>query len=298
MLKWKLAPSAKTLAKMLAFTAVLAVGQSARAGYDVTLSALADENGGVNYDGYLAFRPNDRWTLNANLGHSTSSAEFSDFSGTAYGLSADLHNERFGLRLGWRSWDDSNNFESRFTSGKLYWRNESLEIGLLFEQKDFGVLYTFTPPVVGARPITRTASFSGNGVGLAVSWYGEVWGAYGQFQDNSYGTALTNTLALVSTNAQRRPLLAALAASVLTRTSGVTDNEVSAGIDRSFARSGLRLDAYRVKDQIDGGNSTGVSLGYRYSISSTVAMEATLGNTQSDGFANQVYGGVSVTFRH
>jgi hypothetical protein len=292
MLKWNPAPGAIALA----VATVLAASQPAAAAYDVTLSALSDENGGVNYDGYLAFRPNENWTLAANLGHSTSSAEFSDFSGTAYGLSADLHNEHFGLRLGWRSWDDSNNFESRLTSGKLYWRNESLEIGLLLEQKDFSVLYSFTPPVLGARTVTRTANFTGNGVGLALGWYGEVWSAYAQFQDNSYGTRLGNALALVSNN--RRPLLAALAASVVTRANGITDNEISAGVDRAFARSGLRLDAYRLKDQIDGGNSTGVSLGYRYSISSTVAMEATLGNTHSDGFANQIYGGLSVTFRH
>ena len=63
-------------------------------------------------------------------------------------------------------------------------------------------------------------------------------------------------------------------------------------------RKDVPLDAYRVKDQIDGGNSTGVSLGYRYSISSTVTMEATVGSADSDGYQSQMYGGLSVTFRH
>ena len=285
-------------ARGLALAAVLAASQAAIAGYDLTLSGLTDEDGGVNYDAFLAVAPNDHWTLNANVGQTTSSVEFSNFSGTSYGLSADLHNERFGARLGWRSWDDSNNFESRITSGKLYWRNEALEIGLLLEKRDFSVLYTFTPPLVGARPISRTASFAGDGVGLAVSWYGDAWGAYAQFQDNSYDSAFTSAInTLVSLNPQRRPGLAALAASVITKANGVTDNEFSAGLDRSFARSGLRLDAYRIKDQIDGGNGTGVSLGYRYSISSTVTMEATVGSSDSDGYQSQMYGGLSVTFR-
>jgi hypothetical protein len=285
-------------AQGLAVAALLAAGAPAMAGTDFTLSGLTDEDGGVNYNAYLGVKPNDNWMLSADVGHTTSSVQFSNFSGTSYGLSADLHNERFGARLGWRSWDDSNNFESRITSGKLYWRNAALEIGLLLEKRDYSILYTFTPPLAGARPVSRTARFAGDGVGLLVSWYGDVWGAYAQFQDNSYDSAFTNTITtLVSLSPQRRPALAALAASVITRANGVTDNEFSAGLDRSFARSGLRLDAYRVKDQINGGNSTGVSLGYRYSINSTVIMEATVGSTQSDGFRGQMYGGLSVTFR-
>ena len=285
-------------AQGLALAAVLAASQPAIAGYDLTLSGLTDEDGGVNYDAYLAVAPNGNWTLSANAGHTSSSVEFSNFSGTSYGLGADLHNDHFGARLSWRSWDDSNNFESRITGGKLYWRNEALEIGVLLEKRDFSVLYTFTLPIVGARPIARTASFAGDGVGLAVSWYGDAWSAYAQFQDNSYDSAFTTAInTLVSLNPQRRPGLAALAASVITKANGVTDNEISAGLDRSFARSGLRLDAYRVKDQIDGGNSTGVSLGYRYSISSTVTMEASVGSSDSDGYQSQMYGGLSVTFR-
>ena len=285
-------------AQGLALAAVLAASQPAIAGYDLTLSGLTDEDGGVNYDAFLSARPNDNWTLNASVGHTTSSVAFSNFSGTSYSLSADLHNQRFGAKLGWRSWDDSNNFESRFTSGKLYWRNDALEIGVLLEKRDFSVLYSFTPPIVGARPISRTASFAADGVGLSVSWYGAVWGAYAQFQDNSYDSAFTSAIGtLVSADPQRRPGLAALAASVITKSNGVTDHEFSAGLDRSFTRSGLRLDAYRVKDQIDGGNSTGVSLGYRYSISSTVTMEATVGSSDSDGYQSQMYGGLSVTFR-
>jgi hypothetical protein len=286
-------------AQGLAVAAVLATSAPAIAGYDLTLSGLTDEDGGVNYNAYLGVKPNDNWSLSADIGHTTSSVQFSNFSGTSYGLSADLHNDRFGASLGWRSWDDSNNFESRITSGKLYWRNAALEIGLLLEKRDYSVLFTFTPPIVGARPVSRTASFAGDGVGLSVSWYGDVWGAYAQYQDNSYDSAFTNTIStLVSLNPQRRPGLAALAASVITKANGVTDNEFSAGLNRSFARSGLRLDAYRVKDQINGGNSTGVSLGYRYSISPTVTMEATVGSSHSDSFQGQMYGGLSVTFRH
>lgn len=286
-------------AQGLVLAAVLAASSPAVAGYDLTLSGLTDEDGGVNYDAFLAVAPNDNWTLNANVGHTSSSVEFSNFSGTSYGLSADLHNDRFGAKLGWRSWEDSNNFKSQFTSGKLYWRNEALEIGLLLEQRDFSVLYSFTLPIVGARPISRTASFAADGVGLSVSWYGDVWGAYAQYQDNSYDSAFINAINnLVSFDPTRRPGLAALASSVITKSNGVTDNELTAGLDRSFARSGLRLDAYRVKDQISGGNSTGVSLGYRYSISSTVIMEASVGSSQSDGYQGQMYGGFSVTFRH
>lgn len=278
---------------------VLAIGlfgsAAAKADYDLTLSALADDDGGINYDAALAYAANEHWTLGATLGHFTSSAQFSDFSGNSYGLSADVHNSRFGARLGWRSWQDSNDFESRVGSGKFYWRRDALEVGLLLEQRDFNVQYSF---LLANRPVSRTASFSGDGVGLSVSWYGDVWGGYGQYQDNSYDQKLTNSLSLVSVNPLTRPRLAALSASILSRASGVTDNELSVGLERSFKRSALRVDAYQSKDQISGGDTTGVSLGYRYSITSSVSIEATVGGADSDGFDNQMYGGVSVSFRH
>ena len=75
-------------AQGLALAAVLAASQPAIAGYDLTLSGLTDEDGGVNYDAFLSARPNDNWTLNASVGHTTSSVAFSNFSGTSYGLSA------------------------------------------------------------------------------------------------------------------------------------------------------------------------------------------------------------------
>ncbi len=283
-------------AQVLVLTCGLLVSAVARADFDLTLSALADDDGGVNFDSAVTYVPNDHWTLGASLGHSTSSTQFSDFSGTSYGLSADLHNSQFGARLAWRSWQDSNDFESRVGSGKLYWRRDALEIGLLLEQRDFDVQYSFT---LANRTVSRTASFSGDGVGLSVSWYGEVWGAYAQYQDNSYDDALSNSLTtIVSVNPQTRPRLAALSASILSRASGVTDNEFSVGLDRSFNRSGLRVDAYQFKDQISGGDTTGVSLGYRYSITSLVSIEATVGSADSDGFDNQAYGGLAISIRH
>jgi hypothetical protein len=274
---------------------------SVLASTDVTLSALADQDGGTIFDAMLVYAPNEHWTLGAQAGYTTSSAEFSDFSGTTYGVNADLHNDRFGVRLGWRSWDDSSNFTINTTGGRLYWRHEQLEVALLLEQKDFTVQYTFVPnlPPGNTRAITRNADFDADGVGLALSWYGDTWGGYLQYQDFSYGAALNSGLLnIANSGSALRPQLIALAQSVVTRSSAISDSEFGVGVDRAFQRSGLRLDAYLLKDQISTGESTGISLAYRYSITPKVELEATIGGTQSDGFDNQIYGGLAVTFRN
>jgi hypothetical protein len=277
---------------------VLAGGARAEAGYDLTLAALVDENGGNNYNAYFRYSPNEFWTLGASVGHVTESSELTKFSGTTFGVSADLHNDRLGARVGFRDWDDSNSFGSRVISSKLYLRGSSWDAGVLLEQRDLSLRFPFTTPLTG-RTRTISYGFNADGVGLAAGWYGEVWSAYAEYIDYSYNRAFeTALLAYTSGVAGGRQLLLTLGDTLVTRANGINDNELALGLDRAFARSGLRLDLYRITDKIAGDDTTGASLAYRYSISSRVEVEATVGGSQGGGgVQNQMFGGLSVTFR-
>lgn len=277
---------------------VWAEAAPAQAGYEVTLAALVDENGGNNYNAYLRYAPNEFWTLSANVGQVTESNDFTEFSGTAYGVSADLHNDRFGARLGFRDWDDSNSFGSQVISSKLYVRGAHWDAGLLLEQRDMSLRFPFTT-TIGNRTRIVSYDFNADGIGLAVGWYGEAWSAYAEYVDYSYNRAFETALTAYSSNvAGGRQLLLALGDTLVSRANGINDNELAVGIDRAFARSGLRLDLYRVTDKIDGTDSTGASVAYRYSISPRVEMEATVGSSQGGGgVQDQIFGGLSVTFR-
>lgn len=277
---------------------VMASGSRAGAGYDLTLAALVDESGGNNYNAYFRYSPNDFWTLGASVGHVTESTQLTEFSGTTIGVSADLHNDRFGARVGFRDWDDSNSFGSRVISSKLYVRGTSWDAGLLLEQRDLSLRFPFTA-VIGGRTRTISYGFTADGIGLAAGWYGEAWSAYAEYIDYSYNRAFETALLAYTTGVSGgRQLLLTLGDTLVTRTNGINDNELALGIDRAFARSGLRLDLYRITDKIAGDDSTGASLAYRYSISPRVEMEATVGGSQGGGgVQNQMFGGLSVTFR-
>jgi hypothetical protein len=279
-----------------AFALLPAVGLAQT--FDFTLSALADDDGGSNYDALLRYTPNSYWTLSAGLGQADSSRNFSNFSGSSYSFAADLHNEHVGVRVALRNWEDSNDFAAQTLAGKLYWKRGGFEAGLLLEQRDMDVTYSFTP-MGGARPLTQSAEFGGDGLGVSLSHFGERWGGYVQYLDFSYNSRLLSTVNLLNNlTPGRAPALAALAASIVTKASGVTDSEWSAGVDRAFARSGLRADVYRLRDAISRADSLGVSLSYRYSVSSRIDIEGTIGNTDSDGFEALYYGGLSFTLRN
>ncbi|MCS6948264.1 MAG: hypothetical protein NZM12_11665 [Steroidobacteraceae bacterium] len=265
---------------------------------DLTLSALADDDGGSNLDAFVRWAPTDNLTLSAGLGRSDSSSRFSDFSGTFYSAGVGVHGRNIGARVAVRNWEDSNDFESLTTTGRLFWRFGAFETALLLEERELTVTYAFTPGA-SLRPIQREFDFSGDGFGLALSWFGDVWGIYAQYLDLDFDRRLFNGLSVVAqANSVRVTALSALAASVLTKSSGVTDYEISCGIDRAFARSGLRFDAYRLRDFVARGASTGLSASYRYTLNPRVELEGTLGGTDTEGFATLYYAALAVTFRN
>jgi hypothetical protein len=201
------------------------------------------------------------------------------------------------MRGSWSRWQDSNAFESTTGSGALYWRHAGLQLELLGESKDFAVDYSFVNLL--GRTVIDTAKFGGSGFGAGASWYGERWGIYGRGMSYSYDKKLQRLIAIGQLpTTVSLPRIQALTESVLTRGAAALDSEYSLGVDRSFARSGLRADLVLTRDAVAGVDSRDYSLSWRYSISPQFEGEITAGSNQTSGAGSVGYAGLTLNYRH
>lgn len=280
--------------------ALPAVAQ-AEASYGLSVSSLADGSSGNSYNLAGDLSPNKHLTLSLGAGHSRSQADSGtsaeDFSGNSLQAGIDLHSERFGVRGSWARWHDSNAFESTTARGALYWRRGGLQLELLGESKDFAVDYSFVN--LAGRTVSDTATFGGSGFGAGASWYGERWGFYARGMSYSYDVKLQRLINIgLLASTVSLPRIQALTESVLTRGAAALDSEVSFGVDRGFARSGLRADVVLSRDAVAGLDSRDFSVSWRYSISPQFGCELTAGTTQTSGASSVGYAGLSLNYRH
>lgn len=271
------------------------------ASYGLSVASMADGDQGNSYNLAGDLSPNNHVTLSAAAGHSRSRADSGaaaeTFSGDSLEGGVDLHSEHLGLRGSWMRWHDSNAFESITAGGGVYWRSGGLQLELLGESKDFSVDYSFVNLL--GRTVSDTAKFGGSGFGAAASWYGERWGFYGRGMSYSYDRKLQRLNAISqSPTTVRLPRIQALTESVLTRGAAALDSEVSFGVDRSFARSGMHADFVQSRDAVAGLRSRDLSVSWRYNISPQFAGELTAGSTHTSGAGSVGYAGLSLSYRH
>lgn len=273
----------------------LAVAADAGA-FNATVATFIDDADGVSTDLDLYWEPTDWLGLSAGIGQAESSSQLADLDGDALRAGVDVRGDSLGGRLNWRRWQDSGQFESDSLGGELYWRTGSgWQFGLIAEQRDFSVDYTVT---VLNRPVTRRVEFDGQGFGAQVSWYGEAWGGYLRGVSYDYGDTLARVRAAAQTpNLGRFPRIQALVASLLTRTAGAIDHDLSAGIERSFQRSGLRLDVSTTRDTLSAAESRTLSLSYRYALTPRFELEGTLGTADSDDLDSVGFAGLALSLR-
>ena len=263
---------------------------------DVSLGAFVDDTSGTSFDLSGSFSPNEWWTLSAGIGQSKSSQDLADLTGRVVHASAQVAGKSLGSRLSFSNWDDSGSFQSQTIGGQFFWRNGGLQLSALLENRRLDVDYTIVLPL---RRIPQSQSFDGNGYGAEVSYYGERWGGYVRGLTYDYDAALDRLIAASQLpNLEQFPRIQALVGSLLTRTAGAQDYDLSAGIDRAFQRSGVRLDLWRSRDAITGADSQDISVSYRYSISPRVEIEGSVGVTDSDNFDSLTHGGLTLTFRN
>lgn len=265
--------------------------------FSASLATLVDDADGTSVDLDLYWEPTDWLGLSAGMGKAESSAELADLDGDALRAGVDVHGDSLGGRLNWRRWQDQGQFESDSVVAEVYWRTtQGWQFGVIAEQRDFTVDYTIT---LLNRVVPRREIFDGSGIGAQLSWYGETWGGYLRGVTYDYDTTLDRVIAASrAPNLARFPRIEALIASLLTRTAGAIDHDLSAGLERSFQRSGLRLDLSATRDALSGADSRSVSVSYRYALTPRFEVEGTVGSADSDDLESIGFAGLALSFRH
>jgi hypothetical protein len=268
-----------------------------RSQFSASVATFVDDADGTSVDLDLYWEPTEWLGLAAGMGKAESSAELADLDGDSLRAGVDLHGDSLGGRLNWRRWQDQGQFESDSVVAEVYWRTtQGFQFGLIAEQRDFTVDYSIT---VLNRVVPRRETFDGSGIGTQLSWYGSTWGGYLRGVTYDYDSKLDRVLAASrAPNLTRFPRIEALVASLLTRTAGAIDHDLSAGLERSFQRSGLRLDLSATRDALSGADSRSVSVSYRYALTPRFELEGTLGSVDSDDLDTIGFAGLALSFRH
>lgn len=264
--------------------------------FSATVAGFVDDADGTSLDLDLGWQPAEWLDLNAGFGNAESSSDLADLSGDSVRAGIDVHGRALGARLDWRNWRDDGQFESDTLGAELYWNAGGWSVGLLLEQRDFTVDYTVT---LLNRVVARSVDFEGTGIGAQATWSGERWNGYLRGVGYDYDDTLDRVLAAAqSPNLARFPRIQALVGSLLTRSAGAIDHDFGAGIERSFQRSGLRLDFAMTRDAISGADSRSISVGWRYALSPRFDLDATLGQSDSDDLDGVGFAGLALTFRN
>ncbi|MGQ0836282.1 MAG: hypothetical protein ACT4O5_15460 [Gammaproteobacteria bacterium] len=258
---------------------------------DLAIALFADAEGGTSLDVDASLAPTGWLTLSAGAGTSDASSGGAELGGTAMRGSIDLHSQRFGVQTYLRSWSDDDEFDSQTLGARAYFRSGGFTAAFIGEGQDLDV--GFTVLVLG-RPVERSASFESTGVGAGVSYYGRTWGGYLEGVAYDYDEQFDAAIAASrSPGIARFPRVQALVGSVLTLTQGALDHELTAGVERMFSRSSLRLDWVTVEDAIDGLRADSVSGAWRYSFTRAIDLELTLGVSDSETLDSLAFGGVT-----
>ncbi len=264
--------------------------------FDLSLGAYLDDASGRSMDLDAGFAPNDSWAFSAGVGRASSSEGVADIDARVVRGLAQVQGETVGARLSYSQWDDSGEFESRTTAGMLYWRGSGWQVGALYEDRRLVFDYVVALPL---SSVALSQEIAGDGYGLDVSYYGARWGGYVRAVSYRYDASLDRLIvASQRPDLERFPRIAALVGSLLTRAAGALDRDLQVGVDRSFGRSGLRVDASFYTDAIDQADSRGLSASYRYALTPRTMIEGTLGVTDTEGLGSLGFGGLAILFRN
>jgi hypothetical protein len=234
-------------------------------GHSLTASGLFDGDEGRSLSAIGRFTPLDNLSLGASVGHSRSKFADSDevFSGSSFGVSADVDFSDFFANASAQRWRDSGQLRSDTLHGELGWMSDAgIAAAALVTRRDMQVTYTTT--LLG-QTRERKVDFSGTGFGADLSYFGTVWTAGLRFLDYDYGRNVQRVREVINaSNTQRFPRLQQLLGSMATRAAGAPDREVSVVVGRQFAKLALSADLQWQRDALttDATRSAGLTLGF------------------------------------
>lgn len=242
---------------------LLLAGQAS--GHSLTVSGLFDGDEGRSLTAIGRYAPLDSLTLGASVGHGRSKFEGSDevFSGSSFGVSADVDFSAFFTNASAQRWRDSGQLRSDTLHGELGWMSDAgIAVAALVTNRALQVTYTTT--VLG-QTRERGVDFKGTGFGADLSYFGTAWTAGVRFLDYDYGRNVERVRAVIeASSTQRFPRLQQLISSMATRAAGAPDREMSVVVGRQFAQLALSADVQWQRDALtsDETRSAGLTVGF------------------------------------
>ncbi len=274
--------------RVICVTALLLAHAGARAAdepthFDLSLSALGDNQHGHSYDLNAILTPSKRWSMAAGGGSSDADTPGATLHGTSFNADVDLQLGAFGVQPGYSHWSDDDKFSSSVPQLSVSWKNPHVKLLLLFERPGFALDYQLR---VLTQTTTRHFSFSGTGFGAGLDWYGRRWSGYVTAMSYSYGNELGRARAIITNpNVQLFPRLELLSSSMATLTRGALKDRAAAGLQYDFTRTGLHADLWRVTDAVFATHSDSVALGVEYYAIGRLSLDLSGGVTHADGLS-------------
>jgi hypothetical protein len=261
--------------------------------FDLSLSALGDNQHGHSYDLNAVLTPSKRWSLAAGGGSSDADTPGAALHGTSFNADVEVQMGAFGVQPGYSHWSDDDNFSSSVPQLSAWWKNPRVKLQLLLERPDFALDYQLR---VLTQTTARHFEFSGTGVGAGLDWYGQRWSGYVTAMGYNYGDELTRARAIITNpNVQRFPRLALLSSSMATLTRGALKDRAAAGLQYDFTRTSLHADVTRVTDAIFATHSDSVGVGVEYYATGLLSVDLSGGVSHADGLSAASY--ASLTLR-
>lgn len=282
------------MTRIVAALAALLWGMPAAAA-SVTVAGLADGDNGLSYGIDARFSPTKSWSLGAGVGHSESSANGTDFSGTSLRVSTDFYLDAFTAGASVQHWSDSRNLKSTSTTGQFGWMwGSGWWVSALVDDRRMTVDYTAT--LLGQ---TREAhvDFKGTGFGVDVSWLGQDWNFGARWLDYDYGRSAERVRgAMTAGNTVNFPRLQLLLDSIVTRAAGAPDQQMAVTLGRQFRKGSLQGEWATQRDALTHARVNSVSLVLGGDAGAKWRIDTTLGISDGDA-GSAVFGGLSLTLR-
>ena len=204
---------------------------------------------------------------------------------TWYGdVSLDHWFDPAGIRGGVSYWGDSDTLESIDWQGSVYWRGDKAMIGADYEYRDFSVQL----PAFNTFP-GREVNFDATGIGLSTRFDLSDTvsvGLRGMDYDYSVDLRLTDN----------RPILQLLTFSRLSLINSLVDYRANASLNLEAGKSRWQFDVGTFKGEVDGGNTTSVTVRFMTPLGQSSDIEFGLGVDDSDLYGDVTFFSVYIFF--
>jgi len=277
---------------ILMLSSALACAQGNQSGADentvrrpwaIGLAAQVDDESNDSWLATFNWSVAERTSILLATGRSRSPSDRADVSTQTTSVGLDHSVGLIGLTFEAEQWGDSGVVESSDFASSLYVSRDRFRVALELTRRDIDI--DFQTLGLFDRPVTRTVSLTGDGVGLSLrAQLAERWQLYLARTEYDY----SRNLALLP----RAQELNLLTTSALTMANSFMDYVALLGIEWQAGNRLINLNFTRDRSAVDGTELETVNLAFLFPVSLRMDLEFNIGTGNSDLLETGLYGGI------